>query len=440
MTSVVGILNKRGIALAADSSVTRELNKDEKNRLTKYIKNGNKMVRLSNAVPVTVMFTGNAEFLGIPWDVIVRRYRQKRGDVAHATVEDAMNDFFSFISQNPVFWNQDYANGLMRNLVDVIFKRILANMSNENERSDLEEMVRPTAFKKTFIGNANKLKLQAAGYDKCPQYADYSIESFRRSIEDLVDLFFEDRTIDDNFNYVYERYPKEVIDKIRPVFEDALFAVISSGCLSRYLNANLSAELIFSGFGADQEYPSLIPARVCEGYDFHVNYFYREDDIICISDERPVAICPFAQVDVTKSILRGIHGKWSEYVKERADEVLDPFSGCILSPGDDDMPDALMPILLSVKTDDLQKKFFQDGMKMLNKNQREWERALKDYDLEEMAALADSLIDLTGFHKILTFSQEEVGGMVDLAVISKVDGFTWLRRKNWYYKDNGMSI
>ena len=57
-----------------------------------------------------------------------------------------------------------------------------------------------------------------------------------------------------------------------------------------------------------------------------------------------------------------------------------------------------------------------------------------------MAALADSLIDLTGFQRILTFSQEGVGGTVDLAVISKADGFTWIRRKNWYHKDNGLSI
>jgi hypothetical protein len=55
-----------------------------------------------------------------------------------------------------------------------------------------------------------------------------------------------------------------------------------------------------------------------------------------------------------------------------------------------------------------------------------------------MAALAESLIDLTGFHRILTFQQEGVGGPVDVAVISKNDGFVWLNRKSWYHhKDVG---
>ena len=54
MTSVVGILNKHGVAIAADSAVTRQRRKDG-SRLQKFTKNGNKMVRLCEAVPVAVM-------------------------------------------------------------------------------------------------------------------------------------------------------------------------------------------------------------------------------------------------------------------------------------------------------------------------------------------------------------------------------------------------
>ena len=74
------------------------------------------------------------------------------------------------------------------------------------------------------------------------------------------------------------------------------------------------------------------------------------------------------------------------------------------------------------------------NIRYLNKKQRKWEKKLKDYDLHAMAALAQSLIDLTGFHRILTFSPEGVGGPVDLAVITKNEGFTWLSRKSWYHR------
>jgi hypothetical protein len=38
----------------------------------------------------------------------------------------------------------------------------------------------------------------------------------------------------------------------------------------------------------------------------------------------------------------------------------------------------------------------------------------------------------------MTFSPEGVGGPIDLAVITKNEGFTWLNRKSWYHhKDVG---
>ena len=91
-----------------------------------------------------------------------------------------------------------------------------------------------------------------------------------------------------------------------------------------------------------------------------------------------------------------------------------------------------------VKTDDLCRHFFRQMKHLLDRNLYQWEKALEDYDLQSMAALAESLVDLTGFHRILTFQQERVGGPVDVAVISKNDGFTWLNRKSWYHhKDVG---
>ena len=89
MTAVIGILSKRGAAIAADSAVTRLRDKGDK-----ITKNGNKMIRLCESVPISVMITGNANFLGTPWDVIARRYRHKHTDVKPDTVEDAARDFF----------------------------------------------------------------------------------------------------------------------------------------------------------------------------------------------------------------------------------------------------------------------------------------------------------------------------------------------------------
>ena len=95
-------------------------------------------------------------------------------------------------------------------------------------------------------------------------------------------------------------------------------------------------------------------------------------------------------------------------------QMIQPFDTKIFNPFmDEEMPEGFFEKLLEVEYQDLQDKFNREGIRMLDGTQREWEKALKDYDLEEMAALADSLIDLTGFQRILTFSEEQVGGTVD---------------------------
>ena len=249
MTSVVGILNKRGIAIAADSAVTRNRSKENGHRtqhITKCTKNGNKMVRLSNAVPITVMFTGNADYLDTPWDVIARRYRQKRGGIAHATVEDAVNDFFKFISENSVFWNVSSTCYFIQYLFKSTFEQLAFDIADEDERTPEGRMIRPAAFKRAFARNVRTMKRQAASRGKCPQFEDYPIETFRSSIGEMLESFLCRKAYPDNGMFMFDTYPKEVLEAIRPSFEDALFAVLSSR-----MEDGPFAELIFSGFGAD---------------------------------------------------------------------------------------------------------------------------------------------------------------------------------------------
>ena len=50
----------------------------------------------------------------------------------------------------------------------------------------------------------------------------------------------------------------------------------------------------------------------------------------------------------------------------------------------------------------------------------------------ELAAMAETLVSLTSFHQRLTPGVETVGGPIDVAVISRGDGFVWLKRKHYF--------
>jgi hypothetical protein len=51
---------------------------------------------------------------------------------------------------------------------------------------------------------------------------------------------------------------------------------------------------------------------------------------------------------------------------------------------------------------------------------------------EELAALAEALVNLTSIKHKVSLRVETVGGPTDVAVISKGDGFVWIRRKRYF--------
>jgi len=51
---------------------------------------------------------------------------------------------------------------------------------------------------------------------------------------------------------------------------------------------------------------------------------------------------------------------------------------------------------------------------------------------DELAAMAESLVNLTVFKHKVSMSAETVGGAVDVAVITKGDGFIWIKRKHYF--------
>jgi hypothetical protein len=51
---------------------------------------------------------------------------------------------------------------------------------------------------------------------------------------------------------------------------------------------------------------------------------------------------------------------------------------------------------------------------------------------QELAFLAQELINLTSVKRKFSSGIESVGGPIDVAVISRIDGFVWVRRKHYF--------
>ena len=99
MTAEIAIMNKEAVALASDSAVTVM----GRNR-QKIFTSANKIFRLTHYHPVGIMIYGNASFMNVPWDTIIKIYRTKLGQNKFDTLKEYANNFIDFLdNENPLF-------------------------------------------------------------------------------------------------------------------------------------------------------------------------------------------------------------------------------------------------------------------------------------------------------------------------------------------------
>lgn len=98
MTCEVAVMNKRGVALAADSAVT--LGDGEKVYLTAeklFLISPAASAAAASPVPVGIMTYGGADIMGVPWETVVKLYAQKLGRRTFDRLEQYAQDFLRFV-------------------------------------------------------------------------------------------------------------------------------------------------------------------------------------------------------------------------------------------------------------------------------------------------------------------------------------------------------
>lgn len=396
MTAIIALMNKKGAALAADSAVTRP-----RRGISKVTNNGNKMVRISDDLPVCVMISGNSNFLTTPWDVIARRYRQERKGNLLATVEDYALDFFHYMHLNKHIWDKDYEKEILKEPLYSIVED-LARTARICPNDKLEEEIREVLEDNIY---------QYDSQEVVSQMVDYSPDEFYRSFDSFLNNSIDELSHkDDDIARVLN------LSDVRKLLLRFLYSKVRVSFDSPY-----STLLIFAGMGACQQFPSVITAVVNGGYSTRVVYKFERKRSVTINESQPSAILYFAQDDIIRATLRGADDNWIRRMKEMFVASFNPMT----------YKDHAMAHRLDMELVEEINNKCEDSVK-------KWEKALETLDLIPMAELAETLISLTSLHRKLTFSHEGVGGEIDLAVLTKEDGFRWLNRKSWYHhKDIG---
>ena len=97
-----------------------------------------------------------------------------------------------------------------------------------------------------------------------------------------------------------------------------------------------------------------------------------------------------------------------------------------------DYPEEMADLVGMIPYEDLVEDFMRTMHDKMRKARTEVFRCVEKLPVREMARLAEEMVSITAVKRHINFDDEGVGGLVDLAAITRSKGFTWLNRKGWY--------
>ena len=402
MTAIVAVLNKHCAAIAADSAVTM-------GDTHKVVNSANKIFTLSKYHPVAVMTYNNASYMGIPWDIIIKEYRRQLNNKAFGTLREYVDDFITFIHNKKFCCSEKVQLNFLEYTLKSFYDSCIAQVARTNDEKQpkvsngqLSECLRDCL-------EANK------NGSKCPEFSNYSYEDFKVKAYKRIGEFAE--------KYNYENVE---------LLSESFFYYLSVKLLPQYYTG-----LVFVGYGEEELYPSLYPLVISQVFDDRIRYYFLDDRIAKIGDETGeclTAICPFAQTDVTQTIINGINPSFQAIIYKvinlTIESMKDAFGKVI-----DNIPNGKI-VSQALKSIDL-KPIIDKATLEINKEMRDSYTnkllgTVTGLDKEDMANMAESFISLTSLVRRMQPGEETVGGPVDVAVISKGDGFVWINRKHYF--------
>ena len=121
MTAEISIMNKQGIVLAADSAVTLS----QSNGSQKAYNSANKLFTLGHKHSVGIMIYGNAEFMGVHWEIIIKEFRRTIGRSELRNLEEYSGKFVEFIHNQEFLNNSEVCSAEIFNLIRRLLNAIL---------------------------------------------------------------------------------------------------------------------------------------------------------------------------------------------------------------------------------------------------------------------------------------------------------------------------
>lgn len=189
---------------------------------------------------------------------------------------------------------------------------------------------------------------------------------------------------------------------------------------------------MFTGYGDEEIYPELVTINVSLVIDRKLRYYNDRSRAVSITEDNNSAVMPFAQTDVMNTVLSGVDPHLEDIFAINFKKTIMKYGGIIadiVEPVNKSIADSIRGLDIS----SLINEFTNSNQEIKKKEYIvPLVRAIASLEKEDLIDVAESLISLTSLKRRMTFAEESVGGPVDVAVISKGDGFIWIKRKHYF--------
>ena len=410
MTAEVCVLNKLAVALAADSAVSLGF------QANKVYGSAEKIFQLAANAPVGVMIYGGTEFLGVPWETIVKEFRNGPGRTPYEKLEEYGDAVLEFLVNEEMFpeYEQD-ANvlKLIHSFFEYTRKRIESHLDSvASEQDGLTTEDHPPLIESVLESIETKV-MSAELIEGFDQTAVSLIrKKYGRKISDLQKKEFQGLPMNPKSHKKVGRIAAEL--------------------LSRQYFGPMKSGIVVAGFGKSEYMP-----RLC---DFQVEIVavgklrFIKGQTIEINSNNNASIVPFAQQEMVHTFMQGIDPGYFQFIREMTDNAVNGILEEIV---------AVIDLDESGPSDKIRSVISQAGKRMLENLFKAWGEQQEKYWLpviqivnalpkDELASMAEALVNLTKFRRRVTTDSETVGGPVDVAVITRGDGFVWVNRKHYF--------
>ena len=198
------------------------------------------------------------------------------------------------------------------------------------------------------------------------------------------------------------------------------------------IDRNMDTGLVFVGYGEKEIYPCLYNYIISLYFDHRLQL--REGEKAEITNESTSAsIIPFAQVETTQTVIRGINPTFYNIISNTLNSTLTEFRTTTSKLARQQNAYALATMIDGIDVSALTLTFTKTAQNEFFKNHtRPLVITIGLLGISDMANVAQSLVGLTSLVNRMSPKEESVGGLVDVAVISKGDGFVWIKRKHYF--------